>query len=145
MPCTEGGNLALDFLAANKQISMSSLQCWPFSDGLDRQILPILESSFTNLKSLSLVYHDPRNFPESPLAAISRICGLEELHLSVGLRSEMRWRIDHEAMRKHLKSLKFLRKLAFSRDTYPSKEHPEISADDRMFNNYEIRLPLPAG
>lgn len=140
------GNSALDFLAANKQISKFSLKLSPSSDVLERQILPMLEYSLLNLRSLSLLWEDTRTYiPESTLASISRIRGLEQVHLSVGIEfhSGCSWRIDHKAMRKHLRSLTHLRKLAFSWDTYPSKEHPEVSAEDRNFNYHEFRLAIP--
>ena len=110
---------SLKFLEANPQISKLSMPLSASARLLEDRLLPLLEQSFSNLASLSLVW-EGLNIPYQALGYISQIKTLEQLHLSAGDQYGWRhnWLIDHEVMRKYLHTLPILRKLAFSRDSY---------------------------
>ncbi|KAL7894037.1 hypothetical protein HDV63DRAFT_413005 [Trichoderma sp. SZMC 28014] len=94
-------------------------------------IIPNLANGmFNNLRCLSLswvkemlppnskVYKD--TFPEQSLVALSTIGSLEQLSLRFG--PVCCWLIDHDKLRRHLKSLNRLKKLALLHDTYHRSE-----------------------
>lgn len=111
-----------DFLRANPQLEGVSLESQAPPRLLETQLLPLLCQSFVHLKSLSLRW-DGTSIPTSALRDISSLKGLQQLHLSAGEPYGWKhdWLIDHVSMRHCVGQLPCLRKLAFSRDTYPVK------------------------
>ena len=109
---------SLEFLRANTQLSKLRLQ-HSAPEELLGILLPILSTSFSNLRSLSLAW-ESTSIPESALELISTLKTLEQIHLSAGCQFGWKydWMIDHESMQKHLKKLPCLRKIALSRDSY---------------------------
>ncbi|KAL8778701.1 MAG: hypothetical protein Q9213_007288 [Squamulea squamosa] len=109
------------FLEDNPQLSKLSA---PFPMPrlvLEERILPLLAGSFSNLKSLSLLWaEEEKDISVQSLELISRLTSLEQLHLSAGTQWGWHndWLIDHEKMRHHLSRLLLLKKLALSRDSY---------------------------
>lgn len=110
---------SLAFLEANHQIIKLSMPRAASATLLEDRILPLLAQSFSNLTSLSLVW-DSLKIPDQAMEHISQIATLEQLHLSAGYQSGWRhdWLIDHQIMRKYLRNLPMLGKIAFSRDSY---------------------------
>ncbi|KAL2012916.1 hypothetical protein VTN00DRAFT_441 [Thermoascus crustaceus] len=108
-----------EFLHANDQLSTLSFLHEFSSEVLNKQILPSLSHSFTNLVSLSLTWKEPRIEKEA-LEYIATLTGLEQIHLSAGNQFGWRhdWLIDHQVMRNVFTRLPKLRKFAFSRDSY---------------------------
>ena len=111
---------SLEFLRANTHLSKFSLERRAPAELLER-LLSILSTSFSMLKSLSLVW-ESTSIPESALELISTLKSLEQVHLSAGQQSGWKcdWVIDHESMRKYLEKLPCLRKIALGRDFYCS-------------------------
>ncbi|KAI1135306.1 hypothetical protein F5Y05DRAFT_395164 [Hypoxylon sp. FL0543] len=111
-------------------------------------IIPLLsKGGFTNLKSLSLgfgyggaerkgVREEVASIPEEALMVIGTITSLEQLHLSAGGAGAWRyqWLVDHDQLREAFRSLKKLRKLALSRDTYLD---PDVGSDTQAY--YELK------
>jgi hypothetical protein len=114
-------NHRLTFLRANSQLSKLSVPYPAPPVLLDTQLLPLLSSNFKNLRSLCLVWEGVE-IPDSALNIISTLETLEQIHLSAGEQLGWRhdWLINHESMRSFLRPLPYLRKLAFSRDSYDS-------------------------
>lgn len=118
----------MNFLEVNQQISslsifgaiMDSERNMPHGY-LEDHILPILSSSFHNLRSLCLEWSSTVTvLPEIALAIISGMQTLEQLCLSAGNQAtwEVDWLIDHKIMRYHLSKLSKLKIIAFQKDTY---------------------------
>ena len=109
------------FLQANPQITILALPCSVSSKTLGLEIIPLISKSFANLVSLFLVWADV-SIPESDVEMISRIKTLKQIHLSAGDQygHHYNWLIEHKTLRKHLRTLPSLEKMAFSRDTYGS-------------------------
>ena len=107
------------FLHANSQITILALPCRVSSNTLGQEIIPLISGSFANLVSLFLVWDDDL-IPQSDVEMISRIKTLKQIHLSAGDQygHHYDWLIQHSILRKHLRTLPLLEKLAFSRDTY---------------------------
>ena len=114
---TESHSLA--FLKANPQISKLSIPRAAPTTLLEDRILPLLAQSFTNLTSLSLVW-DGLSISFQAMESITQITTLQQLHLSAGHQLGWRhdWLIDHGTMRRYLRHLPLLKKIAFSRDSY---------------------------
>lgn len=112
-------NHPFTFLRQNSQLSKLSLQFRQTPAVLDEGILPILSRSFQKLKSLSLTW-ESTSISTTALQLIGTLRSLEQIHLSTGHQSGWRhnWVINHQEMRKHLKELQHLKKVAFSRDSY---------------------------
>ena len=110
---------SLAFLKANSQISKLSIPSAAPATLLEDQILPLLAQSFANLTSLSLVWAD-LSIPFQAMESITKITTLQQLHLSAGSQLGWRhdWLIDHQSMRRYLRDLPLLKKIAFSRDSY---------------------------
>ena len=133
------------FLRANTQITNLMLPCTASSEFLCQELLPLLSTSFWHLKSLHLQWPEATTtIPTVALQLISTITTLEQLQLSAGCRFGWRhdWLINHEEMRRYLGFLQGLKKLAFSRDTYPVRvDFPEViildSERDGVY--YELR------
>ncbi|KAL8806595.1 MAG: hypothetical protein Q9182_001242 [Xanthomendoza sp. 2 TL-2023] len=109
------------FLQLNSHISKLKLSYSTPASLLHDRILPLLAESFTNLKSLSLVWDEKeKDISVRALDLISRLSTLEQLHLSAGNQDWRRpnWHIDHDKMRHHLSKLPYLKKLALSYDSY---------------------------
>ncbi|KAL8772283.1 MAG: hypothetical protein Q9209_002495 [Squamulea sp. 1 TL-2023] len=109
------------FLEDNTQLSKLSAPFPMPKLVLEERILPLLAGSFSNLKSLSLLWaEEEKDISMQSLELISRLASLEQLHLSAGTQWGWRndWLIDHEKLRHHLSRLPLLNKLAFSRDSY---------------------------
>lgn len=98
---------------------------------MEEQILPMVcNGRFANLTSLSLHWEGPgikeetkpniASVPEASLAAIGMIYSLQQLCLTAGddFGWCCQWLVDHDALRRHLRGLKRLRKLALCRDSY---------------------------
>lgn len=124
----------LDFLRANPQLLKLAIPHQSPSTLLESELLPLLSQSFSELKSLSLVW-DGVNISESALELISSLKSLEQLHLSSGNQYGWRhdWHINHDVMRKYVSKLTLLKRVAFSRDTYfightnvPSEKYYEL-------------------
>lgn len=109
----------LCFLTANTHLSMLSLQNPIPAPFLETQLLPLLSNSFSKITSLSLCW-DATFISESALEVISSLKTLQQIHLSAGNQSGWRhtFQINHKEMRKHLQKLIFLKKIAFTRDSY---------------------------
>lgn len=109
----------LRFLMANTHLSTLSLQQPISTLFLDTQLLPLLSNSFSKLTSLRLSW-EATSISDSALEMISSLNSLQQIHLSGGypFGRARNFQIDHEATRKHLQKLVFLKKIAFSRDTY---------------------------
>lgn len=109
----------LCFLTANTHLSMLSLEDSIPAPLLETQLLPLLSSSFSKLTSLSLCW-DTTFISESALEMISSLKTLQQIHLSAGHQTGWRhdFQVNHKEMRKHLQKLIFLKKIAFSRDSY---------------------------
>ena len=110
---------SLAFLKANPQISKLSIPRAAPATLLEDRILPLLEQSFANLTSLSLVWA-ALSIPFQAMESIAQITSLQQLHLSAGNQYGWRhdWLIDHQIMRRYLRDLPLLKKIAFSRDSY---------------------------
>ena len=110
---------SLAFLKANPQFSKLSIPNAAPATLLDDRILPLLAQSFANLTSLSLVW-DGLSIPFQAMETITKITTLQQLHLSAGCQWGWRydWLIDHGIMRRYLRDLPLLKKIAFSRDSY---------------------------
>ena len=113
----EAQSIAL--LEANAQISKLSIPSAAPATLLEDRILPLLVQSFANLTSLSLVW-DSLSIPFQAMESITKIVTLQQLHLSAGSQLGWRhdWLIDHQTMRRYLRDLPLLKKIAFSRDSY---------------------------
>lgn len=122
----------LDFLLANTQLSRLAVSYPTPPAFLENELLPLLSSSFTSLRSLSLKWQGTI-IPDSALEIISTIKSLEQIHLSAGFQHGWRhdWLIDHEAMRRHLILLPNLKRIAFSRDSYDN--HFSWSSVERYY------------
>ncbi|KAL8772282.1 MAG: hypothetical protein Q9209_002494 [Squamulea sp. 1 TL-2023] len=109
------------FLEANPQIYKLAMPCPIPSSLLEGQILPLLARSFSHLTSLSLVLEGDW-ISETSLQRLGDLLTLEQLHLSAGEQHGWRhtWLVDHFQIRESLQRLTALRRLAISRDTYPS-------------------------
>lgn len=110
---------SIAFLKANPQISKLSIPNATPKTLLEDRILPLLAQSFANLTSLSLVWDD-LSIPFQAMESIIKIITLQQLHLSAGTQLGWRhdWLIDHQTMRKYLRHLPLLKRIAFSRDSY---------------------------
>ncbi|KAM0800361.1 hypothetical protein BDR22DRAFT_805996 [Usnea florida] len=110
---------SLAFLRANPQISKLSIPWAQPATLLEDRILPLLAESFANLTSLGLVWA-ALSIPFEAIETITKITTLQQLHLSAGNQCDWRhdWLIDHGIMRRYLRHLPFLKKIAFSRDSY---------------------------
>lgn len=109
----------LCFLGANTQLEKLRLEVKVPATFLENQLLPLLSTSFHRLTSLSLVWSDD-NISNDALEMISSLRSLQQIHLSAGVQLgwQYNWQIDHGMIRKHVKKLSFLRRIAFSRDLY---------------------------
>ena len=110
---------SLAFLKANPQISKLSIPRPAPATLLEDRILPLLAQSFANLTSLSLIWAALR-IPFQAMESITKITTLQQMHLSAGNQFGWRhdWLIDHGIMRRYLRHLPLLKKIAFSRDSY---------------------------
>lgn len=107
---------------------------------LDR-VVSVL-ASFANLSVLSLIW-DGTTIPNSSLLSIASITSLDSLHISCGNQNGWRydWFIDHEAIRYNLSPLRNLKRLLFTRDSYPLN----ISLQgENQAGYYSYRMPTPA-
>ena len=109
---------SLAFLEANPQISKLSIPSAAPATLLEDRVLPLLAQSFSNLTSLSLVWAG-QSIPFQAMESITQITTLQQMHLSAGFQIGWRhdWLIDHQIMRRYLRDLPLLRKIAFSRDS----------------------------
>ena len=106
------------FLQANPHVSKLALPNSCSSTMLDTKIIPLLEK-FRNLTSLSLVWQE-NSIEESALKGICTLKTLKQVCLSAGEQYGWKhdWLIDHDCLRRYLRTLPFLERLAFSRDSY---------------------------
>ncbi|CZR39202.1 uncharacterized protein FPRO_05606 [Fusarium proliferatum ET1] len=107
---------------------------------LDDVIMPILNScDFGSLRSLHLTWGEPQ-IPTNSLKMIGRLVSLEQLSLSAGKSygPQHYWLVDHEKLRRGLRRLQRLTKLAIVQDTYPA---PVPQLPDELY--YEFRVPGP--
>ncbi|RPB02993.1 hypothetical protein L873DRAFT_1671769 [Choiromyces venosus 120613-1] len=111
----------ISFIASNPQLK--SLALSPHTNEyLTTTLLPAL-TGFTSLTSLSLIFES--SFIDlSALSYISKIKSLTQLWLSAGTQSgwAVDWEIDHDTLLTTLSPLQGLRRIAFTRDTYRSKD-----------------------
>jgi len=111
----------ISFIASNPQLK--SLALSPYSNEyLTTTLLPTL-INFTSLTSLSLIFQSPF-VDSSSLTYISKIKSLTQLWLSAGKQSgsAVEWEVDHDTLLATLSPLLGLRRMAFTRDTYRSKD-----------------------
>ncbi|MCJ1469646.1 hypothetical protein MMC07_008282 [Pseudocyphellaria aurata] len=115
-------NNSFTFLRHNSQLSKLSISFPQTSAVLDEGILPMLSQSFQKLISLSLIW-EGTSISTTALQLIGTLRGLQQIHLSTGCQCGWRneWVIKHQEMRKYLKELPHLKKLAFSRDSYEGR------------------------
>lgn len=116
----------LQFLQANSQLQQLSFTYPIPSQVLEFQLLPLLSTSFLNLKSLDLQW-ESASISNRALTMISALKSVNRISLSAGKQFE--WLIDHQSMRQCLHKLPLLRKIAFSRDSY-DKRIPGSQAGD---------------
>ncbi|KAF5632031.1 hypothetical protein F52700_6548 [Fusarium sp. NRRL 52700] len=105
---------------------------------LDDIILPTLNScDFGNLRSLHLAWGESQ-IPRGSLQRIGQLVSLEQLSLSAGNSDEprRRWLVDHDELRRRLRQLQRLTKLAIVQDTYPVSI-PHVPCE----YYYEFRMP----
>ncbi|KAI4192978.1 MAG: hypothetical protein LQ350_008519 [Teloschistes chrysophthalmus] len=116
----------LQFLKANPDISKLMFRTAASPALWETDVFPYLSENFTNLKSLSLVW-DAKDFSDRAMACLSKLTTLEQLHLTVETPNPKvhQWLIDHGRMREYLRSLRALRKLAFTQDAYDDDEDHE--------------------
>lgn len=110
---------SLDFLRANPQLSSLCIRGAVPIVLLEETLLPLLSESFTRLTSLCLKW-DKNVISPWALRNIVSMKTLTQLHLIVGdlPQSRLSWEINHNSIRRYLRKLPLLRKLAFSKDTY---------------------------
>lgn len=111
----------LQFIAANPQLTSLFWRDELPADFIDDHLLPLLNKSFQNLTSLHLVWASDE-IPETALLQLGTLSTLQRLHLGTQKQPNDRglscWVIDHELIRRYLKALPNLSRLAFSEDTY---------------------------
>ncbi|ORY17776.1 hypothetical protein BCR34DRAFT_554808 [Clohesyomyces aquaticus] len=121
----------LPFVKMNPQLKAFAIQ-GPGSPGFLERVLGILKP-FPQLRTLSMNW-DGVDIPNSGLNALASLSKLEAIHLSVGryLGGRQNWAIDHATIIKHLKPLKSLKQVAFTRDAYvyESEEGQPFLYDD---------------
>ena len=107
------------FLNANPRIAKLAMPYPVSSTTLETHIIPSLAQNFSNLTSLSLVWKGT-SISDSALQQICSLETLKQIHLSAGEQCGWKhdWLIDHNTLRRHLRTLPLLGKLAFSRDSY---------------------------
>ena len=108
------------FLHANPHLAKLALPNAVPSTTMKIHIVPLL-GNFRGLTSLSLVW-EGTSISNSALRQISSLKTLRQIHLSAGeqLGWKYDWRINHDSLRRYLRTLPLLEKLAFSRDSYSS-------------------------
>ncbi|KAG0128071.1 hypothetical protein HOY82DRAFT_671748 [Tuber indicum] len=111
----------VSFIASNPQLKFLALSPYT-NEYLTTTLLPTL-TNFTSLNSLSLIF-GCSYIDLSALSYISKIRSLTQLWLSAGKQSgwAVDWEIDHDAILATLSPLQGLRRIAFTRDTYKSKD-----------------------
>ena len=145
------GEVPIEFLQQNPHLEILSLQ-WLPQASVDGQVLPLLVEKFYNLTSLELAYNEHmKTIPDDAYAALSRLKGLQQLHLSAGhsLGWKLTWLIDHGALRSCVKRFPNLKRLALSRDTYPRWNFSEdgrryrwnYSGDDGSYYSHQYFMP----
>ncbi|KAL8778700.1 MAG: hypothetical protein Q9213_007287 [Squamulea squamosa] len=93
---------------------------------VDTHATTALDSSSGNVVKFqdfgSFLVLEGDSIPETPLQRLGDLLTLEHLHLSAGEQHGWRhtWPVDHFLLRENLQRLTALRRLAISRDTYPS-------------------------
>ncbi|OTA97212.1 hypothetical protein M434DRAFT_392169, partial [Hypoxylon sp. CO27-5] len=129
------------FIERHSQVQTLYLHEHPeaMGDGahLNSIIIPLLSPTrFQNLKSLSLgwgggvddmskveIWPHIIQVSDEALRTIGKLTSLEQLSLRVGLVEVLtQWLVDHDKMRSAFRDLKRLKKLAISRDTYPTPD-----------------------
>jgi len=107
----------LDFLKKNPQLKAFAFHGAGTSTLLKR-ILSLL-TTVAQPRKLSMTW-DGVLIPDSSLDALSSLSSVEVLHLSSGFQDGWRhdWPIRHDTIISHLKPLRGLRRLAFTRDVY---------------------------
>ena len=126
----------LGFLRCNSQLFKLDISSATNPTLLEERLLPLLSRSFSRLRSLRLVW-EGTFIPDSALETISSLKSLEQICLSAGEQFGPRcdWLIDHDAMQRNLAKLTGLRKMAFSRDSYPTPDLTDIDC------YYSWRIP----
>ena len=110
----------LEFLRANLQLTKLSIPSIKSKVLFDTRLFPLLSKSFKTLKSLSINRWEGVSISNEALELISTLKTFEQLHVSAGeqISRHCNWLIDHNVMRSYLSKLPYLRKLAFTRDSY---------------------------
>jgi hypothetical protein len=108
---------SLDFLKKNPQLKAFAFHDTGTSMLLERTLS--LLTAFSQLEKLSMSWSGV-DIPHSSLHVLTALSSLESLHLSSGLQTGWRhdWSIRHDTIISHLKPLRRLRQLAFTRDIY---------------------------
>lgn len=96
---------------------------------------PLLFFFETHFTRISLERH---LYPNSALRLIGALTTLQQIHLSIGNQfgRSRDWQINQKSMKRHLRNLASLKKLAFSRDSYKtefSSRSIEYYYDDKFF------------
>ena len=108
----------LDFLADNPQLEKLCLGVPTSAEFLDWSVVPLLASSFSHLTSLSLCWRGT-SIAASSLAAVGALRSLEDLQIGALNRFDFDpWGVDHDVVRRALRRLARLRRLAFANDSY---------------------------
>jgi len=113
-----------EFLLKNPHIATLAIPQPLPSTVLETEIIPLLVNYFTRLTSLNLVWKDI-SIPDSALHEIGSLKTLKQIHLSANTHTGWKhdWIINHDSLRRHLRNLPLLTKMAFSLDSYePMRE-----------------------
>ena len=122
------------FLQANPQLHRLRIERAVEASVLEHEVLPLLAQFFEQLSSLSLVWAEAY-ISKNAFAQISTLQSLRQLHLSAGRHTGLQhdWYVDHDEIRLLLRTLKNLRYLALSCDTYGDRSgYPDYYWSNRV-------------
>ena len=122
------------FLRSNTQLSKLMFDYDPSNESIS-QLLELLQS-FSKLESLSLTW-DGDSILEAAFEAVGKLHGLRQLSLSASHRFGCRYTgaFDHSPVRKHLRGLQNLQKLAFNHVSHgsPGDENDKVAMEDYYY------------
>ncbi|KAL3470050.1 hypothetical protein BJX99DRAFT_264590 [Aspergillus californicus] len=136
---------SLKSLESNPQLTAFGVNDTLPTPRLDR-MLPVLRT-FPNLKVLSLVW-DENMIAHSSITALSALVGLQQLHINCS--NEMggwrrTWVINHEAIQSDLSTLRDLKKLIITQDSYRINNgvHAQKYYESRMLDAEDMQRLAP--